>query len=411
MKRILQIGLLSVMMTLIMQALKIDESEILLSRQAKQMGDHTELGTLTETFHPQDKAIHALAHLEEILPSQKIEVRWIAIDAISQPNYLIARQSFTLDPQNPYLHVFLERGPNPWPAGHYEIRFLLHGNQIASKRFRILPSEPEKINTSPNATNGNPVQRFPIYLARSYTRDVKGNIHPEGVAQRFPTIQHQLFGLIPYRNLKTGTPYYIEWWEKGAKGSKLLYRQEGKIETESGVLIPSLERDDDWVPGEYEIRLYLQNKAAGNASFQIIEPSTTEGDPAPQKGSLPSSVGKGIDSILFTKTVVDNGGNEPQPGEVANQFRPDEPFYMLIKYHGMHPEDHLTVRWYKIDSTGKTLLFEEKGGRFDRAAGTALSKIELEGTPWPLGNYRVELLVNGVPVGTGDFEIVPSTQP
>ena len=91
---------------------------------AKEVGKNAEglyFKEKTQRYAPDAAVFNVVARLIKVDAPTTIRVEWYAVDAISQPNYLIATQDFNVTvPQNQYIYAYMQRGPNLWPVGHYK---------------------------------------------------------------------------------------------------------------------------------------------------------------------------------------------------------------------------------------------------------------------------------------------------
>lgn len=98
-----------------------------------QPGDH---------FSTRAPALHALAELENVTAPTEVEGSWIAIDAITTPNYVIDSVVVSLNPGATHAHFSLSKPTSDWPAGNYELAISVNGTLVGKAPFVVSDSAP-----------------------------------------------------------------------------------------------------------------------------------------------------------------------------------------------------------------------------------------------------------------------------
>jgi hypothetical protein len=93
------------------------------------------------------------------------------------------------------------------------------------------------------------------------------------------------------------------------------------------------------------------------------------------------------------KTVADKTGN----------FIPTDTIYVSVKTDGAAQSARLQTRWYFGDR-----VVEESSDMIS-PTGPAVTEFHLSKPDgWPVGSYKIEVLLNGVPAGARTFEVKPA---
>ena len=97
-------------------------------------------------------------------------------------------------------------------------------------------------------------------------------------------------------------------------------------------------------------------------------------------------------SINPDKTVKDK----------ADSFAPSDTIYVSVKTEGAAQGARLQTRWYFNDK-----VVEESSDMIS-PSGPAVTEFHLSKPDgWPVGSYRIEVLLNGAPGGSKSFEVKP----
>lgn len=230
--------------------------------------DRVELGAVTDRFPVGTPVIHALVHLRDTGGYNPTTIRWIAEDALPQSDEVIGEAEGVIDPNASYFHVYYSQGAKILPPGHYRLEILSQGKLVAKKRFSLYPP---KGGQKEREISGNHEERFPIYLAKSIQEYPDGSITPIDVSEHFPNSQHQIYAIVPFENIKPGTPYSIEWLivYDGINRDKSLYQMQGKFMRSKGSLTSDIELPRDWPDGIFKVVLRVNGKRVAEKRFTI----------------------------------------------------------------------------------------------------------------------------------------------
>ena len=98
-------------------------------------------------------------------------------------------------------------------------------------------------------------------------------------------------------------------------------------------------------------------------------------------------------SINPDKTVKDN----------ADSFAPADTIYVSVKTDGAAQGAKLQTRWYFNDKV------VEESSEMISPTGPAVTEFHLSKPDgWPVGSYKIEVLLNGAPAGSKNFEVKPT---
>jgi hypothetical protein len=113
-------------------------------------------------------------------------------------------------------------------------------------------------------------------------------------------------------------------------------------------------------------------------------------NPAAQKALKVTDIDLGR-SLAADKTISDK----------TDTFTPTEIIYVSVRTDGTASNAALTARWtyeggQPVDESNQTIS----------PNGPAVTEFHVSKPDgWPAGNYKVEILLNGVPAGTKDFKV------
>ncbi|HET9253207.1 MAG TPA: hypothetical protein VFP58_13930 [Candidatus Eisenbacteria bacterium] len=96
-------------------------------------------------------------------------------------------------------------------------------------------------------------------------------------------------------------------------------------------------------------------------------------------------------------------GTDKRVTEPTEEFRPNETIYATVITTGGAPNTELTARWTYQDGQ----VVEESRQTIAPAQGAeAASEFHVSKPDgWPAGKYKLEVLVNGTPAATKEFEV------
>jgi hypothetical protein len=94
-------------------------------------------------------------------------------------------------------------------------------------------------------------------------------------------------------------------------------------------------------------------------------------------------------------------GADKRLTDETDDFRPTDVIYAVVETQGSGSGAELRARWTYED--GQVV---DESSRSIAAAGGDFTEFHIsKPSGWPTGNYKVEILLNGQPVETEDFEV------
>ncbi len=96
-----------------------------------------------------------------------------------------------------------------------------------------------------------------------------------------------------------------------------------------------------------------------------------------------------------------------RPVEVTDAYDPGDTFFVSVRLEDYRADDDIVARWYYQDSAITDTPLEAEGLSGDIDAGFVLRN---EDPPWPVGQYRVEILHEDRVIGSAEF-VVASDSP
>ena len=183
---------------------------------------------------------------------------------------------------------------------------------------------------------------------------------------------------------------------EGAKPNTKI--DEAKAKGGSSQLQFNLTNNDPWLPGKYEVELYLDDakKPTKTLSFEV----RGSGDSA-KKDESPADEGTSTATMSDVKMATDEDGENP-----TEVFSPKDTFY-CVGYLKNAPEDTtVTVVWLASDVEG--IKPDTKIKEISAKGGSGLFRFDLSNNgPWPTGKYGVELYLDDAkkPTKALSFEV------
>jgi hypothetical protein len=94
-------------------------------------------------------------------------------------------------------------------------------------------------------------------------------------------------------------------------------------------------------------------------------------------------------------------GSDKRVTDETNEFRPADVIYAVVQTRGSGPNTALQARWTYQD--GQVV---DESSRNISAAGEDFTEFHIsKPSGWPKGKYTVQILLNGAPVESEDFEV------
>jgi hypothetical protein len=87
----------------------------------------------------------------------------------------------------------------------------------------------------------------------------------------------------------------------------------------------------------------------------------------------------------------------------TDEFRPSDTIFAVVETRGSGPNTSLQARWTYEDGQVVDESTRNIAASVEDATEFHISKPS--GSGWPKGKYKVEILLNGAPAGSEDFEV------
>jgi len=110
--------------------------------------------------------------------------------------------------------------------------------------------------------------------------------------------------------------------------------------------------------------------------------------------------------VPFKVTSIDLGkaiGADKKVTDAATTFAPKDTVYAVVSSEGTGPDVKLTAKWTFGDK-GQSVKDEDQKVTPNGTAGATEFHVS-KPSGWPVGHYKVEILVDGVSAGTKEFDV------
>ena len=90
----------------------------------------------------------------------------------------------------------------------------------------------------------------------------------------------------------------------------------------------------------------------------------------------------------------------------TNVFSPNDDFYVFFDVSGIEPGTKFQYRWYALNIEGEDPNVQFQTIDYSYEEGIVNIYFQLTNDqPWPVGNYKVEVYMNGAEVGEQEFSV------
>ena len=94
--------------------------------------------------------------------------------------------------------------------------------------------------------------------------------------------------------------------------------------------------------------------------------------------------------------------------DVRSSFAPNDVFYVFADLANARRGTKLEAKWIAVNTAGADPNFQFQTQTLDLSDDTFTGKIYFQlsnDKPWPVGQYRVDLYLNGAPAGGVEFSV------
>ncbi len=225
------------------------------------LSDQVNFKTKSNHFSIDTPVIYTLIHLKNVKRGDFITVEWIKKDTNLSK---LSKQRVPLYSGMKYIHFHYKSDPD-LGSGKYILKVFSKGKIITQKYFNLYTPNKDKISK--------------IYLAKDIEKNSDGTITPIGIQDHFQNSQHKIYALIPFKNIKEGTHFVLEWIviNDGINHNKIITKKTGKLHylkgKSSGVISANIENLHKWPNGIFEIDLRLGKNFIIKRRFSIGDSS------------------------------------------------------------------------------------------------------------------------------------------
>lgn len=119
--------------------------------------------------------------------------------------------------------------------------------------------------------------------------------------------------------------------------------------------------------------------------------------PSTGANAVPAAPAFSVGNIDLGKQI----GTDKRVTSPTTSFKPTDTIHVSVATDGAAPSKTIAAKWtFQDDQTVK------EDSQTIAPTGPASTEFHLtKKSPWPVGKYKVEISVDGSPVGTKDFEI------
>jgi S1-C subfamily serine protease len=253
----------------------------------------------------------------------------------------------------------------PWPNGIYEFTLLADGAAADTARL-VIGGAPENTPVMSDLVFG--------------VLDQRGNVLGNGYVLAASNIANARF---IYRNMQDGVEWTAVWYFNGAE-----VRRDTNTWSDGpeGTKTIGIEDPNGLLPGTYRLEVYVEGRLAVTSDFIIA---------GAQQGAFPE---------IFTDahfTSADSPEEARTAAPISSFANTIDALYAMFDWQRIAPGTLWTLRW----SVDENILFEQTTP-WSTAENGENFLMRLSGTSGvPDGTYRVDLLVNGILMGTTEAQV------
>jgi hypothetical protein len=188
-------------------------------------------------------------------------------------------------------------------------------------------------------------------------------------------------------------------WSKISNGvASRIYTMSGKMPKSGSVAEFHLSSNGTWPLGDYKVDLIVQNKTAASASFKI-DSSQSSGNAGVWNGTAV------VEKAGVKDVVAAKGFASGKADGAASSFEELKTVYAVYTATGPSEGVEIQALWYSVDAKGAAVKIATLKGRMPASGSASEFHLSVSGSSWPVGSYRVDLLIDGAVAGSVSFKI------
>jgi hypothetical protein len=213
----------------------------------------------------ESKQINLILKIINVKEQTPIKVKWIAVNAVNIPNFLIYTQQYVLKDDG-YLIATLKRGDKKWPPGKYMVEFYINNQKIFQKIFYIKPLNSIKKVVKENKFKSKKIKSL---ILATKIKKIDENIKIVKKQNIFKS-KDKFYIVIEYENGNKNDEIYIKWWYLNG-GKKLLFVEgPGRFNKQKGFIVGEISIEGgEWKKGNYAIEVVINKKVEAKTEFVI----------------------------------------------------------------------------------------------------------------------------------------------
>jgi hypothetical protein len=138
--------------------------------------------------------------------------------------------------------------------------------------------------------------------------------------------------------------------------------------------------------------LLVLSVVACNRKDDAVVSDTTSLGPTPDSGPLR------VSDVEIGRRI----GSDKRINDQTDDFAVRDTMYVSVATEGASSGSRLAAKW----TFNNKQVVDSSSQSISPAGGTTVTEFHItKATPWPKGNYKVEILLDGVPAGTKEFEV------
>jgi len=328
----------------------------------------------TTVFQPQD-IFYAIVKLSNAPDDTTVKATWSAVDVVgTDANTFLDETELT---NGDGTLTFTLSNDNLWPAGRYKVDLYLNDELDRTLDFEVAGGTAPDPTATPEAPAASNPSIGDAYTARDQDgADPTTVFAPEDV----------FYTIVDLVDAPDQATVKVVWTAVQVQGEAPdTYLREDELTTDSGQLYFQLSNSDLWSEGTYKVDIYLNDILDRTLELSVAS-SGTSGPPA-----------SGFIQDAFL--ARDSDGNEP-----TTTFAPGDIFYAIVDVVDAPADTTLEAYWYAVQAEGV-----DPNYLIDQASvtgGDDTYTFNLSNTnPWPAGDYKVEIYVNGALELTLEFTV------